>query len=360
MKTVTVEKFCDLIISGAVLQNEPLLAWGQPGAGKSAAAKKAVKRMHTPKWKFWKKGAALIDIRLSQYDSVDLRGIPTADGGFTTWNVPVTLPFVGNPRFNPDPEHVNLLVLDELTQAQDPTLAVAYQLVNDRAVGEHVLMDNVRIVAMTNRDGDKGVTRKLPQPLANRFTHVEVVVDVDTFCVYAQEVGLHPMGAAFVQFRKELLNTFIVNNPKTNEPQVTLDKAYATPRSWEKALRYYADPDMSHEDKTILMAGAIGNGPAGEFWAYEQAYAQLSQLMPAIAKDPKKAPVPDAMDVRYAVSMAISGSMTKDNAGKYHTYLRRMSPEFVMLAWTVAIKRDENVRKSDAYVDFCDEFHYVQ
>ncbi len=37
--------------------------------------------------------------------------------------------------------------LDELTSAERDVFGVAYQFINERRVGEHILMPNVRIVA---------------------------------------------------------------------------------------------------------------------------------------------------------------------------------------------------------------------
>jgi hypothetical protein len=188
----------------------------------------------------------LCDIRLSQYDSVDLRGIPVPHAGMTVWHAPITLPFKGNAAFSEDDVPI-FLFLDEINSAAPSVAAVAYQLINDRSVGEHRLMDNVRVVAAGNREQDRGVTNRMPTPLANRFTHVEVDVDVNAWCWWAQEEGLPAEGIAFMQFRKNLLSTFDPAKP---------DKAFATPRSWEKALLYYADKSMPEHIKQAAMSGA--------------------------------------------------------------------------------------------------------
>lgn len=365
MPQVTIAGFKDAIYYGAILSNEPLIAWGEPGIGKTAAPAQVVQELNLreidvtipakagQKAQVKKKrpGATLCDIRVSQYESVDFRGMPESKDSMTVWNLPATLPFIGNPNFNSDPDHIIVLALDEFTHGQESTLAVCYQLINERRVGEHVLMPNVFIIAMSNRETDKSISRKLPKALGNRFTHVEVVLSVDEFCAHAQKVGMHPMGPMFLQFRKEYLSTFMVPDG-AGGLKVTDQMNYASPRTWEKALKYYANPDIPKQTKLVLMAGAIGSGINAEFWAFEAAYEQLSKLIPAIMKNPKTAPVPEARDVAMAVTVALSGNMTEKNADTIHTYYKRLDREYLMMGWIVAMKRDGRVRNTNAWLDF--------
>lgn len=377
MQQVTISEFKNCVYHGAIRNAKPLFGWGESGVGKTAAIRQVVEELDKrevaipippkagakggePSTKVKRPGATLCDIRVSQYESVDFRGLPESENKMTVWNLPATLPFVGNPNFNSDPDHIIILSLDEFTHGLEGIMAVCYQLVNEGRVGEHVLMPNVRIVALSNREMDKGISHSMPKPLDNRFTHVEVILSVDEFCAYAQNKGLHPMGPMFLQFRKQLLNTFLVDDGKGNL-RPTTDHAFATPRSWETALQYYADPDMPRSVKEVLMAGAVGNGPAGEFWGFEKAYDSLSKLIPAIMKDPKKAPVPEARDVMFAVTVSLSGDMTAQNVDKIYTYLKRLDREFCMLAWIMALKReelakDEQLLYTPAYVDFGKEY----
>lgn len=365
MPQVTISGFKDAIYYGAILNNEALLGWGMPGIGKTEAPAQVVLDLNMreiavdipPKAgqpKLTKKkrpGATLCDIRVSQYESVDFRGMPESENKMTVWNLPSTLPFIGNPNFNSDPDHIIILALDEFTHGSESTSAVCYQLINERRVGEHVLMPNVFVIAMSNREGDKSISRKMSKALGNRFIHVEVVVSVDEFCAYAQKVGMHPMGPMFLRFKPEYLSTFMVPD-NAGGLKVTDHINYATPRTWEKALKIYADPRIPKETKIVLMGGAIGVGLCAEFWAFEQAYDQLSKIIPAIMKNPKTAPIPEARDVLMAVTVALSGSMTEKNADIIHTYYKRIDREYLMLGWIIAQKRDGNVRKTDAWLDF--------
>lgn len=337
MHSLTIPETKAFIRFVALEQNEPVMLWGQFGVGKSELMAQIADETED---------TVLCDVRLSQYDSVDLRGFPGVDKvtSLTTWYAPATLPFIGNPAFSN--KGIIWLFLDEINAASSATAAVAYQLVNDHRVGEHLLRKNVRIVAAGNREIDRGVTNKQPLPLANRFVHAEVVVSVDDWCHYQQQKGvLPPIALAFYQFRKELLNTF--------DPSKPTIKTVSTPRTAEKAWKFWKAnaPDAV---KQAAMAGAIGDGPAAEAYAFADVWATLKDYIPRIMKDPTTAPIPkdEELAMRYAVTMALAGDMTVTNATTIHTYIKRLDPEFVALAWQFATKRDEALYATPAFMDY--------
>ena len=73
-------------------------------------------------------------------------------------------------------DHITLF-LDEMNSAAPSVQAAAYQLILNRKVGQYKLPDNVSVVAAGNREADKGVTYRMPAPLANRFIHLELAVN---------------------------------------------------------------------------------------------------------------------------------------------------------------------------------------
>lgn len=316
----------------AVGMDQPLMFWGSPGIGKTQGVTQVCND----------NGYILVDIRLGQYDSVDLRGFPKASDDETRWLRPSTMPFVGS-AFPTDVPIV--MFLDEINAGTPPVLGVAYQLVEERRIGEHRLLDNVHIIAAGNREGDKGVTNRMPLPLANRFTHFELGVSVDEACMHYTDIGLPPIFVAFLQFRKPLINTF--------DPSKA-DKAFATPRSIEKAARYYMNDRIGTEMKMASMAGAVGQSWAGEFWGFELVWKDVGQLMVGIRKNPEKADIPSELSTQYALAVSISGEMNRSTVGNLHKYLKRMSPEFTVLAWQLALRRP--TQKPEDRVDTSPEF----
>jgi hypothetical protein len=328
MYKLNITKVQQLLQAVAINQQEPVMLWGQPGAGKSEAVQQLTLANN----------AELVDIRLSQYDSVDLRGIPVPQDGFTVWHAPSTLPFVGNHAF-PD-DRMIVLFLDEINAAAPSVAAVAYQLINDRRVGEHVLKSNVRVIAAGNRESDRGVTNRMPTPLANRFTHVEVEVDAETWIEWALDNGVHPIFTAFFKFRPSLITTFDPSKP---------DKAFATPRTWAKAAKYYGS-DMPRDVMDAAIAGAVGMGPGAEFMGFTAIWQDMPNLDDLI-KNPSKAKLPDGVGMSYAVAVGLSGKMNMKNVDAVHTYLDRMTPDYVVCAWTLAIRRDKTLATTDTFVE---------
>jgi hypothetical protein len=341
MQSITITDMIDVVEHLAVRLDEPVMLWGPPGCGKTEGVYQAGQKL----------GAVICDVRLGQYDSVDIRGIPGVEkkSGQTVWHPPSTLPFKGNSNFPTD--RTIILMLDELTSAVNAVFGVCYQLINERRVGEHELMPNVRIVCAGNRDGDRGVTNKMPLPLCNRLTHFEVLPDPDGWCLYAQSQGWAPEAIAFIQFRKPLLFTF---DPKKPE------KAFATPRTWEKAIRYHMDDKLPQRAKTSAMCGAVGDGPAMEFIGFIDIYQSITP-MSEILRKPATARVPGETEasMQYATAIAVSGEMSLKTIAPLHTYLNRMPPEFVVLAWRLAIARDGGLTSAPEFLDLAVKYKAI-
>lgn len=317
---------------------ETVMIEGESGAGKSEAIAQAVEEA----------GAMLVDVRLGQYDSVDMRGFPGVDKATaqTTWYPPSTLPFVGNPNFPTD--KVIVIFFDEMTSASPPVFANAYQLTNDHSLGEHVLMPNVRIICAGNRSKDRGVVNRMPAPLCNRMTWFELKTSVKAWCEYAQSIGVPPMFVAFMNFRKNLLHTFDSEAPA---------KVFATPRTWMKAVKYYQS-DLPDQLKRSAMQGAVGEGPANEFWGFHDVWHKVLPIKTIMA-DPLGCKLPDEESMKYATAVSVSGAMNAKNTSTLYSFLKRMDAEYVILAWTLALARDKQLFEHDAMIDFSKRYRVV-
>ena len=137
--------------------------WGAPGIGKSDIVKQIADSQDRE----------VIDIRLPLWEPTDIKGIPyyNSQENNMVWASPAELPT--------DPKSNAIVFLDELNSAAPAVQAAAYQLILNRRVGQYHLPEGVSIVAAGNRDSDKGVTFRMPAPLANRFVHLEMRVDFE-------------------------------------------------------------------------------------------------------------------------------------------------------------------------------------
>lgn len=330
MQVINIPTMKSMIHHIGVTKRRPLMFWGPSGVGKSEGIQQACEE----------EGGVLVDIRASQYESVDFRGIPDIQLGSTVWNMPATVPFKGNPKFDEDGPTI-FLFLDELNSAEPSTAAVMYQLINDRRIGEHTLMDNVVIIAAGNRESDRGVTNKFPAPLANRMTHAELIPDVKAWSAWAGGAGVSPVLIGFLNFRAGLLHTFDPNKP---------EKVFATPRTWSFVAEDFVDETLPADVRIASMSGSVGEGPATELMAFAEIMNELPPIE-AIIKDPMGVKFNDRLDIQWALATHVSGNMTKDTATPLHQFLTRLEPEMVVLAWTLAIQRDDNITDSDAFLN---------
>ena len=232
----------------------PLFLWGPPGIGKSDVVHQLGAEM----------GAHVIDIRLSLWEPTDIKGIPYFDSnsGKMVWGQPAELP---TKEFASQFPYV-ILFLDEMNSAAPSVQAAAYQLILNRRVGQYKLPDNVLLIAAGNREADKGVTYRMPAPLANRFVHLEMRVDFDDWAQWATDNRLHKDVVGFVTFSKKDLYDF---DPKSSS------RSFATPRSWSFVSELLDDDDISSDTLTDLTAGAVGEGLAVKFMAHRKISSKL-------------------------------------------------------------------------------------
>jgi hypothetical protein len=313
-------------------RNKVPMIYGGFGVGKTEAITQACEEM----------GAVICDVRLGQQETVDLRGFPGVDRktGQTIWYAPSMLPFIGNDQW-PDDVPIGL-ILDEINQGTPSVLGGAYQLVNERRYGEHVLKPNVRIIAMGNREVDRGVVNRMPLPLLNRMVQFELIVDVQAFAEYAMSQGIPTWLIAFWLFRSDLVNTFNPDKP---------EKVIATPRTWFMFADFISDASIPTDVRDVACMGAVGKGPAIEALGYQEIYDKVPTLKEIIS-NPTGTKVPHEPSMEYAVCIKLASSMTSKNVTPLYTYLKRMQPTFTVLGWTLAGKRDQSLLTTNEFIDF--------
>jgi hypothetical protein len=237
-------------IKYAIAKRRPVFLWGPPGIGKSDIVKQIGEDTNRE----------VIDVRLALWEPTDIKGIPyyNADMGKMVWAPPAELPV--------NEDSTAIIFLDELNSAPPAVQAAAYQLILNRRVGTYVLPKGVDVVAAGNREGDRGVTYRMPAPLANRFVHLEAKVDFDDWQDWATLNKVHAEVVGYVGFAKQDLYDF---DPKSSS------KAFATPRSWSFVSDLLADDDIDTDTLTNLIAGAVGDGLANKFMAHRKIAGKL-------------------------------------------------------------------------------------
>jgi hypothetical protein len=238
----------------AFSKKRPLFLWGPPGIGKSELVAEIAEEL----------GGYMIDLRLGQMEPTDIRGIPfyNKDSGKMDWAEPVDLPTAEFASQYP----IVVLFLDEMNSAAPSVQAAAYQLILNRRSGKYFLPDNVVMVAAGNRESDKGVTYRMPTPLANRFIHQEMRVDFASYQEWAVNNNIHKDVVGYLTFAKQDLYDF---DPKS------ASRAFATPRSWTFVSQILEDEDGDDDTIMNLIAGTVGEGLAVKFMAHRKVAGRM-------------------------------------------------------------------------------------
>jgi len=234
-------------------KQRPVFLWGPPGIGKSELVEGITNDL----------GGIMYDLRLAQMDPTDIRGIPfyNKENGLMDWAPPIDLPDEETASQYP----LVVLFIDEMNSGAPSVQAAAYQLVLNRRIGKYHLPKNVVIVAAGNREGDKGVTYRMPAPLSNRFVHLELRVDYDSWFSWATENRIHKDVIGYISFAKQDLYDF---DPKG------ISRSFATPRSWTFVSDLLEDT-MADTTTTDLVAGTIGEGLAVKFMAHRKIASRM-------------------------------------------------------------------------------------
>jgi hypothetical protein len=233
----------------AFKKQRPVFLWGPPGIGKSELVADLAQEL----------GGYMIDLRLGQMEPTDIRGIPfyNKDLGKMDWAEPVDLPTEEFASQYP----IVVLFLDEMNSSAPSVQAAAYQLILNRRVGKYVLPKNVALVAAGNRESDKGVTYRMPTPLANRFIHQEMKVDFASWQEWAVQNNVHKDVVGYLSFAKQDLYDFDAKSAS---------RAFATPRSWTFVSQLLEDEDGDDDTIMNLIAGTVGEGLAVKFMAHRK------------------------------------------------------------------------------------------
>lgn len=243
-----------------------LMIWGPPGVGKSSIVAAVAER----------EAIGLQDLRLSQLAPTDLRGLPVPENGVSRWYPPEFLPRSGK----------GILFLDEINMAPPAMQSVAQQLILDRRVGGYTVPDGWLIWAAGNRKSDRASVYDMPSALGNRFIHLQVEPDIESFRRWAINARIAESILAFLAFRPELLHRI---DPQHNN--------WPSPRSWTMANALLG--------AKLDIAPAIGEAAAGEYRAFCTVYKDLPDLDAIVTGEAGAARFLAEPSARYATILGL-------------------------------------------------------
>ncbi|MFD6425291.1 AAA family ATPase [Streptomyces sp. NPDC060198] len=285
----------------AVAADLPVLLWGEPGIGKTAALAQLSEALDLP----------LTTVIASVHEPSDFSGLPIVGDDPATQGIPMAPPdwavrLVRAGR--------GLLFLDELSTAPPAVQAALLRLVLERRVGSLRLPSGVRIVAAANPRASAADGWELSPPLANRFVHLQWVHDHEV--VVRGLGGIWPRAvmptlaperlAQSVDFARRAVCGLLSTRPalvhRIPSDESRRGGAWPSPRSWEAALRLIAFASAAGSSRDVLsmlVRGTVGDGPGLEL------LASLDRMdLPdpeTLLADPAGAVLPERGDLRQAV-----------------------------------------------------------
>lgn len=197
-----------------------------------------------------------------------------------------------------------IAVFDDLPACEERVFFSLYRFFHERYVGNWAIRDDVLLVATGNRVADLAGAKELPTALANRFVHFELKVDLEEWVRWAYHNDIDPMVIGFVQSTQgRMLHDF---DPSRG------DVCFPSPRSVAMASLMYQVLD--HADQHLLkatMAGCCGESWALAFLTFAELKERLVQVE-AIFDDPHAAPIPEDLDVAWAVIANLTCAVARD------------------------------------------------
>ncbi|MET9213821.1 MULTISPECIES: AAA family ATPase [unclassified Nocardia] len=295
----------------AVAADLPVLLWGEPGIGKTAALTQLADSLDLP----------LTTVIASVHEPSDFSGLPILGDDPAVQGVPMAPPdwavqLVRAGR--------GLLFLDELSTAPPAVQAALLRLVLERRIGSLQLPPGVRIVAAANPRSSAADGWELSPPLANRFVHLQWTHD--------HEVVVRGLGGTWpratlprlnpeklpeaVAFARRAVCELLAGRPKLVHQLPTTETrrggAWPSPRSWEMTVRLIAFATAAGTDRDVLstlVRGAVGDGPGFELLT---SIDRMDLPDPEVLlADPAAAALPARGDLRQAVLDAVVAAVRR-------------------------------------------------
>src|SRR5689334_8308116 len=284
----------------AVAADLPVLLWGEPGIGKTAALTQLSTALRLP----------LTTVIASVHEPSDFSGLPVVGADPARQGVPMAPPDWAVRLVRAGK---GLLFLDELSTAPPAVQAALLRLVLERRIGALQLPPGVRIVAAANPRSSAADGWELSPPLANRFVHLQWTHDHD---VVIRGLGgtwpratLPRLGAAgladAVAFARRAVCELLAARPnlvhQLPKSEARRGGPWPSPRTWEMALRLIAfatAAGSSREVLSMLVRGTVGDGPGFELLT-SMDRMDLPDPEELLA-DPAAAELPERGDLRQA------------------------------------------------------------
>jgi hypothetical protein len=305
---------------GGFVKIPPLHIWGASGIGKSQITREVAMELAgraNKKFIDWnscpnktdflsneavKSAFIFADVRLSQLDPTDLRGLPdlfqdNSRSDFVSWKPALLFKILSLPSCS------GLLFFDEMNLAPPAVQAACYQIILDGGIGEITLSPLVHVVAAGNRIEDQANVFEMAGPLKKRFGHVTLQIpDEKTWSAYAVDKGLDARVIGFINLFPSLLHDVNQNNKEQ----------YATPnpRGWEFVSNMIVGVDDPQFLRS-LVCQPVGYAAGVQFSKFAE-LETMELTVDDLLKDPTRIKAITRADIQWVLISGIAERYRSD------------------------------------------------
>ena len=217
---------------------------GVPGIGKSQIIQQLKEELNLEH---------LLDIRLSQHENVDIKGMPHIENNVLSWVTPEFMPVKGSKWEG----STGILFFDELNRAQPDVQSSVFEIVQDRRIGMKPILEDWIIVCAGNYGYEDGTdVYEMDSALRNRFVNMEM--DKPTISEWLSWANEHNV------------NSFVTGFLKTNPRYLYQEEEgfLLTPRSWEKFSNILNDQPGKEKEMVLLLGNAMLKSAHNPLYSY--------------------------------------------------------------------------------------------
>lgn len=283
----------------------------------------------------------LIDVRLSENEHSDIKGLPVFndDKRSIDFKSPMWALYMEQSKSD------GVLFFDEISLAPPIVVSSCYKILYDRIINDIKIGEDWFIVGATNTDEDRAYTHELAPPIRDRGSEIELLPPTaDAWTNWAIKNGVDSRIIGYLNFKQSnLWNVEFESNQK-----------HTSPRGWFR-LNKLINGEKDFKKIEIIGSGAIGEGIFSEFVAFckIQEEIKLDELIKNPEKIKKLPENEKTLGIKYFIATTIAeryraGKVDFEKIIKISKVLDEINnAEFVALLWRMAIGYKEKEFKED-------------
>lgn len=303
----------ELVIDTAIDSNRTICLEGPPGGGKTSMVHQGAKR----------KNKHYIEQHLPTMLVEDF-GYPDPTKETIHYKLPDWYPAKGSKW---DDGKGVVLCFDDRNQAGPDLQKVLANICQARTLHGVPLCDDVTVISTGNRVEDRAGSNRILGHLSNRENVFEYIPDWEETIMWMTRNGGNPKLMAFLSWKRDLVNKYDPNQ-----------RSNPTSRSWFEGVNPFIDK-IHQSIELKWYAGAVGEGPAAMYMAFQQVWRELPD--PAvIIKNPDTAMISEKPDVLYALCGSLAESAKDDTIEPIMRYAARIPVEFAAVLVRIVVTKN--------------------